>query len=94
MRFYSESLRRAAEALETDPDRGLTAQEAARRLAQYGENQLRQAKPPSLLLRCLGQLKDPMILVLLAAAACPSLPGAGRTGWTRPSFCSSWCSTP
>ena len=43
MRFYSESLRRAAEALETDPDRGLTAQEAARRLAQYGENQLRQA---------------------------------------------------
>ncbi|MDY4430626.1 calcium-translocating P-type ATPase, PMCA-type [Evtepia sp.] len=78
MRFYSESLRRAAEALETDPDRGLTAQEAARRLAQYGENQLRQAKPPSLLLRCLGQLKDPMILVLLAAAALSFFAGGGQ----------------
>ena len=62
--------------LETDPERGLSAQEAARRLERHGENRLREAARPPLLLRVLGQLKDPMILVLLAAAALSLLMGA------------------
>ena len=41
--FYSDSLRRVLETLNTDPDRGLTGQEAARRLAAYGPNQLDEA---------------------------------------------------
>jgi len=59
---------------------GLTEREAARRLKQYGPNQLAQPQPPGLLLRILGQLKDPMILVLLAAAAL-SLLASGGEDW-------------
>ena len=67
--FYSDSLRRVLETLNTDPDRGLSGQEAARRLAAYGPNQLDEAPQAGKLRQVLGQLKDPMILVLLAAAA-------------------------
>ena len=50
------------------------------RLEKYGPNQLAQPDPPSLFLRVLGQLKDPMILVLLAAAAI-SLAASGGEDW-------------
>ena len=48
---------------------GLAEKEAARRLERYGPNELAALKGPSLLARLLGQLGDPMILVLLGAAA-------------------------
>ena len=48
---------------------GLTQQEAALRLADGGENRLREADPPTALSRFVRQLLDPMVLVLLAAAA-------------------------
>ena len=48
---------------------GLTEREAARRLERYGPNELASPQGPSLLSRVLGQMKDPMILVLLGAAA-------------------------
>lgn len=51
-----------------DQRRGLSKGEAAQRLQRYGANTLAAGKPPSLLRRILSQLKDPMILVLLAAA--------------------------
>ena len=57
---------------------GLTEREAAQRLEKYGPNQLVQPEPPGLFLRILGQLKDPMILVLLAAAALSLLASGGR----------------
>ena len=59
---------------------GLTEREAAQRLEKYGPNQLAQPQPPGLLRRVLGQLKDPMILVLLAAAAL-SLSASGGEDW-------------
>lgn len=59
---------------------GLTEREAAQRLEKYGPNQLAQPEPPGLLLRVLGQLKDPMVLVLLAAAAL-SLLASGGEDW-------------
>ena len=77
-RFHTLSLRQAAEALQTDPDRGLSLWEAARRLEEQGENRLREVRPPGLLRRCLAQLKDPMILVLLAAAGLSFLAGGGE----------------
>ena len=76
--FYSDSLRRVLETLNTDPDRGLSGQEAARRLAAYGPNQLDEAPQAGKLRQVLGQLKDPMILVLLAAAALSFFAGGGR----------------
>ena len=47
---------------------GLSAQEAARRLASVGPNKLDEGKQTPLLLRFLRQLADPMILILIAAA--------------------------
>ena len=48
---------------------GLSAQEAAARLEANGKNKLAEAKKDSLLKRFVSQLMDPMIIILLAAAA-------------------------
>ena len=47
---------------------GITAAEAARRAEQYGPNKLAEAKKATLVQRFFAQLKDPMLLILLAAA--------------------------
>ena len=47
---------------------GLSAQEAATRLAANGPNKLKEAKKTPIILRFLQQMKDPMILILLVAA--------------------------
>lgn len=51
-----------------DPSRGLSTQEAAARLAQYGPNCLQEKNKRSLLRRFLDQFRDAMILILIAAA--------------------------
>ncbi|MGN0777565.1 MAG: cation-translocating P-type ATPase [Aristaeellaceae bacterium] len=64
-------LRSAAETLTElrSTQQGLSGQEAADRLTQYGPNRLKEGQKVSLLSRFLKQLADPMIIVLLAAAA-------------------------
>ena len=76
--FYSDTPRQVLDTLDTDPDQGLTQGEGARRLAGYGENKLEKAKPPGLFRQVLAQLRDPMILVLLGAAALSLLAGGGQ----------------
>lgn len=56
-------------------DAGLTAADAAQRLAQYGPNELPQAKPSSWLLRWLRQFHNILIYVLLGAAVITALLG-------------------
>ena len=55
---------------------GLTEAEAAERLAKHGPNKLKEAEKPSLLQRFLTQLKDPMLLILMAAAAVSAVTNA------------------
>jgi len=57
---------------------GLTGREAQRRQERYGSNELEPPPRPSMLSRILGQLKDPMILVLLGAAALSLIAGGGK----------------
>ena len=66
--------------LDTDQNRGLSSTQAQHRLNEYGPNRLEGAKKESLLSRLLSQFKDPMILVLLAAAAL-SLLSTGGEAW-------------
>ena len=68
MKFYLED---AAEVLQQSgsSEAGLTAQEAAERLRQNGPNKLAEGKKASLIARFFAQLKDPMTLILIAAAA-------------------------
>ncbi len=54
---------------------GLTAQEAASRLVKNGENKLAEPPKTPLIMRFLAQLKDPMILVLIAAAVISAITG-------------------
>ena len=62
---YNRSPQEVLEELHTSP-LGLTAAEAAARLAAHGPNKLKEAEKPSLLRRFLAQLKDPMLLMLMA----------------------------
>ena len=77
--WHSRSVSQVMEKVAGRPG-GLTNREAAQRLEKYGPNRLAQPEPPGLLLRILGQLKDPMILVLLGAAAL-SLLASGGEDW-------------
>ena len=77
--WHSRSLRGLLEELSTGPG-GLSDREAKGRLKQYGRNRLEPPKGESLARRVLGQLKDPMILVLLGAAAL-SLWVSGGEDW-------------
>ena len=50
-------------------ENGLTAAEADERLQKYGKNKLKEAEKDSLIKRFFSQMKDPMIIILLCAAA-------------------------
>ncbi|MGH8664880.1 MAG: cation-transporting P-type ATPase, partial [Burkholderiales bacterium] len=57
------------QALGIDLVHGLTPAEAARRLGQDGPNELRHKPPVRAWRRLVGQLRDPLIYLLLAAIA-------------------------
>ena len=48
---------------------GLSGAQAAERLQKYGPNRLKEAPKPTLLQRFIEQLKDPMLIILMVAAA-------------------------
>jgi Ca2+-transporting ATPase len=56
-------------ALGADPRAGLGSDEASRRLARHGPNELRAAAPPPTWHRVLAQFRDPLVYLLLLAAA-------------------------
>ena len=65
---YNQSPRQVLEDLHA-AETGLSGREAETRLRQYGPNRLREAPKATLLQRFLQQLRDPMLLILMAAAA-------------------------
>ncbi len=69
MSVYSEPSSAVLENLQADAAGGLSEQVAAQRLEQYGKNQLSAKKKKSLFARFMGQFLDPMVIVLLIAAA-------------------------
>ena len=77
--WHSRPLEQVMKELDSRPS-GLTERESAQRLERLGPNQLEPPRKPSVLARVLGQLKDPMILVLLGAAAL-SLVASGGEDW-------------
>lgn len=50
-------------------EQGLSSGEAKERLEKFGKNELEKGKKTSLLKRFLGELADPMIIILIVAAA-------------------------
>ena len=68
MSFYLKSSDDVLRELNSNFD-GLTSEEAQKRLSEHGKNKLPEAKKASVLTQFFKQLADPMIIVLLAAAA-------------------------
>ena len=68
MKFYCEEVSTVLTNVKSTAD-GLSNQEATKRLEENGKNKLAEGKKDSLLKRFVKQLMDPMILILLAAAA-------------------------
>ena len=67
MKEYLEKSSKILDELQTT-EQGLSEAEAARRLSEHGPNRLAAGKKKSNLQRFFEELKDPMILILLAAA--------------------------
>lgn len=82
--YYKLSVDETLNELSADPA-GLSPEKAAERLAQYGPNKLKEAEKPGFWKRFLMQLKDPMLLILLAAAGVSALTGAiaGESEWAE-----------
>lgn len=72
-----------ARRLDVDPERGLTAEAAASRLALHGSNELRSVTRNPLWRRVLAQVADPLILLLLAAVVISVIAWLveGAEGW-------------
>ena len=67
MKAYLSDVAQVMQAYDSAAE-GLSSQEAARRLEQDGKNKLKEAPKVTLLQRFIAQIRDPMILILLAAA--------------------------
>ena len=65
---YTQSAEEVLQGLNTTAE-GLTTAEAQKRRDTYGPNKLKEAPKPTLLQRFLAQLKDPMLIILMIAAA-------------------------
>ena len=68
MRFYCEDTEAVLHDVGSTSD-GLTTAEAEKRLAENGKNKLAEGKKDSLVKRFFQQMGDPMIIILLVAAA-------------------------
>ena len=64
---------------------GLSAQEAQKRLEKYGANKLKEAEKATWLQKFMAQLKDPMLIILMIAAAVSALTGmlSGESEWAE-----------
>ncbi len=71
------------ERLGTDPEQGLTGQEAARRLAAVGQNDIESVPPVPTWRKLVAQFRSPLIYLLLAALIASLAVWAvdGATGW-------------
>lgn len=69
MTFHSQPVKDVLDKLKTNPEKGLSTQDAEALITQYGENRLKEKPKKTNLQRFADQFKDAMILILLAAAA-------------------------
>ena len=69
MIWHNNDIPSVLDELNSDAVNGLTSQDAELRLQAYGENKLKEKKPPTLLQRFLRQMKDAMVVILMIAAA-------------------------
>ncbi|GAB2025131.1 cation-translocating P-type ATPase [Lactovum odontotermitis] len=75
--FYSQPKEQVLEEVKSS-EKGLSQAEAAKRLAEYGRNELTAAKKKTLFMKFLEQFKDLMIIILLIAAVLSVITSGGE----------------
>ena len=75
MKEYLSSASDVISAQKTDAEAGLSDVEAASRLETYGLNKLKEAPKESIIKRFFAQMADPMVIMLLVAAAISAAEG-------------------
>ena len=81
---YTLTTEQVLENLKVD-NSGLNDQQVQERQEKYGPNKLKEGKKPSLIQRFFTQLKDPMLIILMIAAAVSALTGmlSGENEWAE-----------
>ena len=77
---YARSPQAVVSDLGSDIERGLSDAEVAQRQSTYGLNEIAAEKPPSVVAVALGQLRDPMNIMLVAVTLVSILIGEVSTG--------------
>ena len=77
MEWYQKSAEAVAQELKTSQTNGLAMQEIPERLEKYGPNKLKEAEKTPLIEKLINQLKDPLVLILIAAAIISALTDSG-----------------
>ena len=62
-------------------EKGLTSEQAQKRLEENGKNRLEEGKKKSVIRRLLEQFADPMIIILIVAAAISGITAAFEGGF-------------
>ena len=88
--FETLNNKQLAEAFETDLEKGLTSEQAKKRLEKNGENKLAEKKKKSVIRMFFEQMKDPMIYVLFAAIALTIGVSIYETLTADPALVSNW----
>ena len=86
MIWHNHGAAEVAAELQSDLEKGLTAETAAERLAIYGKNRLTDQKKRTFLQRFAAQMKDFMVIILLIAAAVSIIVTImeGKNDWLEP----------
>ena len=74
-KWYGMDLRKVGEVLETDLHQGLSLEETEKRLGEYGPNVLKEPPPRSIFSMFIDQIKEVLVLILIAAAVISGLVG-------------------
>ena len=77
---YAATIEEVLDRLGSDSDHGLSQAEVEQRVATYGRNEIATEKPPSIVAVALGQLRDPMNLMLIAVTLVSLVIGEISTG--------------
>ena len=75
MKQYLEEKQAVLDALGVTEEAGLSASEAASRLAKHGPNKLKEEEKTPLWIRFFQQMADPMVIMLIVAAAISAITG-------------------
>lgn len=75
LNWYNKSINAVAQELQVEVSKGLSSDEAAKRLEKHGPNELKEKERESLFSRIINQFKDFLVLILIGASIVSGIVG-------------------